>query len=182
MEYIVHLCSGKKLRSYQGGTRARGFKILHPSRWTMLSLGRCLLITNISYAIITIIEPPLQICRLLDFCWTQIPTFRPGFFADQCTFTVVWSPYFYFKISGPQTIAVAREQFWPHLCKMLHQCHTRQLCRIEAPTDTIEPEFYWRVRRSPNSHRALWPHAFWLTSSIRICLLITAPFLLKFGF
>ena len=65
----------------------------------------------ITYAYCTIIEPPLQIRRLLDFCWTQILTFRPGFFADQCAFTVVWSPYFCFEIFGPQTIAVAREQF-----------------------------------------------------------------------
>ena len=37
--------------------------------------------------------------------------FSSRFFADQCAFTVVWSPYFCFKISDPQTIAVAREQF-----------------------------------------------------------------------
>ena len=52
MGYIVQLCTGKKSWSYDGGMRARGFKILHPSRWTMLSLGRSLSTTNISYAII----------------------------------------------------------------------------------------------------------------------------------
>ena len=66
MEYIAQLCSGKKSRSYDGGTRARGFKILHPSRWTMLSLGRCLLTTNISHAIIRCTVPPT-----VSLAWSQ---------------------------------------------------------------------------------------------------------------
>ena len=93
----------------------------------------------------------------LIFAGLRFSLFVLVFFSNQCAFTVVWSPYFCFKISSPQTIAVAHEQFWPHLCKMSHQCHTQQLCQIEAPTDTIKPEFYWHVRRSPNSHKALWP-------------------------
>ena len=65
----------------------------------------------------TIMGPPLQIPRLLNFCWTLILTFHPGFSFNQCAFTLVWSPYFFTKIFCPQTIAVAPEQFWPYLCK-----------------------------------------------------------------
>ena len=132
----------------------------------------------------TVIEPPLQIHHLLDFCWTQILTFCPGFFANQCAFTVVWSPYFFFKISGPQTIAVAREQFWPHLCKnVTSMSHAATLPDWSSDRHDRARILLTCQAESEFAQGSLaYCHAFWSTSSIRICLLITAPFLLKFGF
>ena len=120
----------------------------------------------------------------LIFARLKFSLFVPGFFANQCAFTVVWSPYFCLKISGPQTIVVACEQYWPHLCK-----NVTSISHLATLLDWISNRhnrarilLMCQVESKFAQGSLAYCHMFWLTSSICICLLTTPPFLLKFGF
>ena len=139
MEYIVQLCSGKKSWSYQGGMRARGFKILHPSRWTMLSLGRCLSTTNISYAIIRCTVPPTVSPAWVKGCREHILS---TLYAT-CAYLVDWN--------GLSVFTLDDTTFWFILyqTKYVPLFNYNILTNIPIPVDIIPSPLQSRRRAHP---------------------------------
>ena len=122
-------------------------------QWTVSNAPRGSSLRDVSA---TIIEPLLQIHRLLDFCWPHFCTFCPEFSPIILHLPLHGSHIFISSFCVHKLLLYPASDFGPTFAKMSHQCHTRQLCQFEAPTDVIDP-VYWRVGRSSNLETALWP-------------------------